>query len=320
MAAKAPESNNSAQTTRCSSACSDSTVGKSRTQASRSSTCSGGGSRSVTPRVDEIDRCSCCSIKVFWVAYDVFHVMDRRGAGAVQRKDFTWALRSQGAFLDFQRILRKAGLQLYFRGTAQELYLVDFLYRVFPCLIPADLECMLGWVNLRRAWHFVQALEFRASKDELQDLFGLMSGGGHARVPIAFLHQARIFTEVETRAVLEDADARSTLSLEEFVVMFQPALAKKYGIPDSEPVDGLCVGLHDRLLQSLGGAPTPDELADVEDVAPSPRSHTQARPQGLPRLPRRPCGRGAYPAGCAAMSILRMQRASLTAASCRPAL
>lgn len=236
-----------------------------------------------------------------------------------------WALRSLGAGLDFQRAVKKAGLSTYFRSTTQELPLEDFIQRVFPCQMPADVECIWEWVNLRKAWHMVNEAEFRGEFDEMKQIFNVLAGSREANLLLSSLHRALIFTEAETRGALTK-EVRTSLNFEEFLKYFQPELAKKYGNPFAKEVD-IMARLGERLRQSLTNTPTEEHLAESEDPvrtadvhAPSLHGYVQSRPEGLPRLPCNPRGCSSSTAGRAAMACFRMQRAAAAVVPSRPAL
>lgn len=260
----------------------------------------------ATPR-DENEYCSCCSMEVFWTAYDIFHAMDGRRANAITRSDYFGALRQLGAGLDFRRLVKRAALHDYFRGTAQELRLQEFISRVFPCLTPADVELLGTWTLFRKAWHLVNAESFRASGDNLQQLFDILTGVSsckevgafETRLPISFLTRARILSERETKLALTK-EVRSWLTFEEFSQYFQAVLSKKYVKAESPKIDFTKV-FSERLHQSR--APSADStmelhLDDAEPLlqcpmsvlkASSPKASMQARPRGLPRLPGTAC-------------------------------
>lgn len=254
------------------------------------------------------------------MAYDVFHAMDRRRADAVRRIDFLWALGALGPGLHFQRIIRKAGLSPYFYSTSQDLFLEDFLRRVFPCLTPSDHTCMWRWVSFRKAWHVLQEPEFRASRDDLQGLFTLLSVTGEARFPVSALQRACILTEMEVQSAMQGFQQDSSLSFADFLMYFQPVLSEKYAhssLSNNDATD-FCTMARDRLQQTL--APAKSAWDEGEDPTPSfieaPPSHRRAPPHGLPRLPRRARG-CAGSGGHAAIAGCRAQRAPAPRGSSR---
>merc|ERR1719454_2853641 len=138
--------------------------------------------------------------------------MDLRSKDAVQRADFLWALRAFGAKVDFIRTIKAANLTAYFHDTAQDLYLEDFIRRVFPCLTPDDLMCMWRWISLRKAWHIVQNKMFRASKDDLHRLFGLLSSAGDdIQLQVSALRRANILTDTELQRIMQDLHSDEVL-------------------------------------------------------------------------------------------------------------
>jgi hypothetical protein len=251
--------------------------------------------------------------------------MDLKEEDAVHRTDFVWALRAFGARVDFQRVIRKARLTVYFRDTAQSLFLEEYIARVFPCITAEDVDCMGRWVTLRKAWHLIHNKTFRAGREDLQRIFNLLLLTGEKQLPISSLLRAHIFTETELRSALRAARYEgSSVSFDDFVLHFQPLLLEKYGNPDPSTPEWIA-GARDSFRFSRSSvlhvparpAWTEDEdgTSTTEVPSISLSSCNQARP-GLPRLPlQRRCSN----AGRATMACWRLQRATAGLASARMA-
>lgn len=292
--------------------------------------------RSFTPQGDENERCSCCSKETCWAAYDVFYAMDIRGVDAVQRVDWVWALGALGTGVEFSRTMRKANLSAYFHATAKDLYLEEFIQRMFPCLTPADSLSMWRWVNFRKAWHILRYPDFRASAEDLQKIFGHLTVVGEAQVPVSALVRSHILTDTELRGVLfENRQDCSSVNFEEFLALFQTVFTEKYAKPDLDALGGVSffAGCRDRFEQgrmqkapaSMPKSPAKSAWADMEEPfkdrnfesfkEASPQSQAPAR--GPPRIPCRPSRRAWATAGRTAIAGCRLQSAFATPCSAR---
>merc|ERR1719446_257240 len=85
--------------------------------------------------IEECERCSCCTKEEFWVIYDVF----------------VWALSAHGTSIEFQRVVRRSRLSAYFKSTARDICLQEFIFRIFPNASATDILKMHRWVDLRKA-------------------------------------------------------------------------------------------------------------------------------------------------------------------------
>jgi len=176
----------------------------------------------------EIDRCSCCTRDEFWVVYDIFTCMDRRQEGSVRRGDFVWSLSAYGANVEFQRIVRKSRLSAYFKSTAREITLEEFVRRVFPNTTPTDVTKIQRWISLRRARNIVTSAEgFGASPEALKEVFALLDEEGSGTVSTHELMRAQILTRAEAFAMLPQSGS-SQMGIDDFIETVGPLLYFKY--------------------------------------------------------------------------------------------
>jgi len=176
---------------------------------------------------EEIERCSCCSKEEFWIVYDIFASMDRRHEDSVRRGDFLWALSTHGASVDFQRVIRRSGLSTYFKETARDISLEDFLHRIFPSATSMDILKMQRWTSLRKARNMLTSAEFSATRLEFGRVFSLLEEGCCGTIAATELLRAQILSRVEVLAVLP-ATVEWDLSLDDFNEHVMPHLVNRY--------------------------------------------------------------------------------------------
>merc|ERR1712046_191497 len=105
---------------------------------------------------------------------------------------------------------------------------------------------MLRWVSLRKAWHVVKGNSFRASKDDLQHLFGYLLLADENRIPVNALVRASILTDMELQGVLQGMrSVKTSVTFDAFLKRFQSVLVEKYGNPDPSTPEWIC-GARDR--------------------------------------------------------------------------
>lgn len=183
---------------------------------------------SVVTLKEESERCSCCTKEEFWLIYDVFASMNRRKEeDSVSRVDFVWSLSAHGASVDFQRVVRRAGLSAYFKATARDITFEEFMRRIFPNATGMDVLKMQRWTCLRKARSILTNSEFAASPEEFRQVFSLLEEGCSGIISAYDLLRAQILSRVEVLAVLP-ATVEWDLSLDDFLENVVPVLFKKY--------------------------------------------------------------------------------------------
>lgn len=247
---------------------------------------------SVSLRGLQVERCSCCTKQEFWTFYDVFAAMDRRGVGAIQRSDFSWALSALGASLDFQKTCRRAALPSYFRDTAKDLSMEVFFGLLLPSATASDLEQMKHWKNLRQALKRLTCPGLRKPRsgkqekggvEELRDVFQLLCRAGSSQLPAGVLLQAEILTLEELSRALPQSVRGTDLGFEEFSTHIQPVLLEKYGSAGEDDFESdWRVAAHSRFQGTRASM-----LTAWEDETNSSRFGRTAerQPQHLPWLP-----------------------------------
>lgn len=184
---------------------------------------------SVVSLKEEPERCSCCTKDEFWLIYDVFASMNRRKEeDSVSRVDFVWSLSAHGASVDFQRVVRRAGLSAFFKSTARNITLVEFIRRIFPNATGMDVLKMQRWACLRKARKLLMNSEFTASPEEFRQVFSLLEEGSSGIINAIDLLRAQILSRVEILAVLP-ATVEWDLTLDGFDANVVPVLFNKYG-------------------------------------------------------------------------------------------
>jgi hypothetical protein len=177
---------------------------------------------------EENERCTCCTKEDFWVCFDIFCAMDRRQAGAVRRGDFVWSLSAHGASVEFQRVVRRSRLSAYFKATAQEIGLEEYLHRIFPNVSEPDWQKMQRWVNLRKAHMVLSSATFGANDEELQAVFDLLSeDASSGTILLVDLLRAGIMSREEILAVIPESGGLN-LSYQNFREIAWPVLVRKY--------------------------------------------------------------------------------------------
>jgi len=183
---------------------------------------------SVVPLKEEHERCSCCTKEESWLIYDVFASMNRRKEeDSVSRVDFVWSLSAHGASVDFQRVVRRAGLSAYFKATARNITFEEFMHRIFPNATGMDVLKMQRWTCLRKARNVFTNSEFAASPEEFRQVFSLLEEGCSGIISAYDLLRAQILCRVEVLAVLP-ATVEWDLSLDDFNENVVPVLFNKY--------------------------------------------------------------------------------------------
>lgn len=136
--------------------------------------------------------------------------MDRHQEESLRRVDFVWALGAHGASIEFQKVVRRSRLSAYFKSTARDICLQDFILRIFPNATAEDLVKMQRWVNLRKAWKVVTNPEFeelvasrsRKSHNELKHVFALLEEDCSGSVSVNQLVRAQILSRDEVLKML----------------------------------------------------------------------------------------------------------------------
>jgi len=236
--------------------------------------------------VEENERCSCCAKEEFWVVYDVFVLMDRQGEGCVRRGDFVWSLGAHGASVDFQRVVRRSRLSAYFKATARDIPLEEFMLRYFPNANDTDIMKMHRWVNLRRAYSLVKQHEFQGSHEEMKQVFSFLEEDCCGNVSACELIRAQILSRTEVLAIQLPSCVLHKMSFEVFEDSIAPKLAGY--CKESEGAEGSILnGLKDALhgVQQEFGSPF-TKVNDFDVEHPSlPHAHsaevvTQSLPEG----------------------------------------
>lgn len=184
-------------------------------------------SASVVSLKEEFERCSVCTKEEFWVIYDIFAAMDRQGDDSIRRGDFVWALSAHGVSVDFQRIVRKAGLSAYFKATARHISLEDFMRRIFPSAIEIDILKMQRWTGLRKARNVLTSPQFGATAEEFRQVFSFLEECCTGTIAATDLLRAQILSRIEVLAVLP-ATVEWDLNFDEFTKNVVPVLTHKY--------------------------------------------------------------------------------------------
>jgi hypothetical protein len=157
--------------------------------------------------------------------------MDRRQEGSVRRGDFVWALSAHGASLEFQRIVRKSRLSAYFKATAREISLEEFVGRVFPNTAAVDVLKMRRWSCFRRARNIVANTDtFKATPAQMKQVFSLMEEDECGTVSTNSLMRAQILSHADVIALLplKHNSGDFQMNLEDFVDVVGPLLLFKY--------------------------------------------------------------------------------------------
>lgn len=186
---------------------------------------------------EECERCSCCTKEEYLIILDVFASMDRRGEESVRRGDFLWALSAHGASIEFQRIIRRSRLSAYFKSTAREISVEEFVRRIFPALTAPDLLKMQRWMSLRKAQKLVMNAGFHCSEPQIEQLFALLEEDSSGVVNANELVNSQILTRVEMMIVLPPSGDLQ-LSSRQFNELVVPVLAEKYGSSASTQENG----------------------------------------------------------------------------------
>lgn len=186
---------------------------------------------------EECERCSCCAKEEYLIILDVFASMDRRGEESVRRGDFLWALSAHGASIEFQRIIRRSRLSAYFKSTAREISVEEFVRRIFPALTAPDLLKMQRWMSLRKAQKLVMNAGFDGSEPQVEQLFALLEEDSSGVVNANEMVSSQILTRVEMMILLPPSGDLQ-LSSRQFNELVVPVLAEKYGFSASTQENG----------------------------------------------------------------------------------
>lgn len=181
---------------------------------------------------EDFERCGVCSKEDFWLIQDGYIAMDRRGTGAVRRADYLWALREHGTSLDFHKTVRRAGLNAYFRGSSEELLLEAFVRRVFPSIGAEDLKLIVRWAALRKARGVLTKPDFRATDEELLEVFGYLDADASSTLSLSELVRADILDRDEVYGAFPCAERSAFLTFDEFCRIFRKLIVQKYINPD----------------------------------------------------------------------------------------
>jgi Ca2+-binding EF-hand superfamily protein len=176
---------------------------------------------------EEHDRCSCCTKEEFWILYDVFASMDRRGDGSVSRSDFLWALSAHGACIDFQKIIRRSQLSAYFKSTARDISLEEFAHRIFPNATAIDVLKMQRWMSWRKAKKMVTSDVFRGTREQLKQVFSFLEEDSCGTISASDLWRSQILSRDEVLAMAPSAGDWN-LSYESFLAVVARVLVDKY--------------------------------------------------------------------------------------------
>lgn len=186
----------------------------------------------LTGSLEDSERCGVCSKEDFWLINDAFDAMDRRGAGAIRRADYVWALSAHGTSLDFHKTVRKAGLHAYFRGSSEELTFEAFVKRVFPSIAADDVKLIVRWATLRKARGVLTKPEFEATSEELMEVFGYLDEDSSGTLSLSELVRADILERKEIYGAFPSAHQSVPLTFDEFCLMFRNLIVQKYVNPD----------------------------------------------------------------------------------------
>lgn len=138
-----------------------------------------------------------------------------------------WALSAHGTSVEFQRAVRRARLSAYFKATARELSLEEFVRRIFPNASAADDSKMKRWVSWRKARRLLIETTFSAAEEELNQLFGFLQADCNGDISITDLISAQLLSQEEVLAVLP-ASCGSLLRYEQYKKSVEPILVAKY--------------------------------------------------------------------------------------------
>jgi len=230
---------------------------------------------------EETDRCTCCTKDEFWVIYDVFACMDRRQEDSVSRRDFVWALSAHGASVEFQKVVRRSQIGAYFKSTARDISIEEFMRRSFPNANAIDVLKMQRWVSLRKAYNLLTSSGFTANQNEFEQVFSFLEDGCTGTISATELLRANILSRVDVKTMLPTNGALR-MSFDEFRENLAVLLIEKYLSEDNKgkstfdpnkPCDSECIirmGLKDQLSSARepeeDPAPPCTPLAEVELV------------------------------------------------------
>lgn len=188
--------------------------------------------------LEDSERCGVCCKEDFWLIHDGFEAMDRRGTGAIRRSDYLWALRAHGTSLEFHKTARRAGLNAYFRGSSEELPLEAFVRRVFLSIGVEDVKLIVRWAALRKARGVLTKPDFKATDEELLEVFGHLDESGSSELSLSELVRSDILERDEVYRLIPSGQRSSSLNFDEFCRVFRSLIAKKYVDPDrTAPAD-----------------------------------------------------------------------------------
>jgi len=200
------------------------------------------------------ERCSCCKMDDFWIIYDSFRLMDKRGCGLVRRCDF-YEASTEHVTLNMRRTMARANLHQRFRSNAGEMTLQELVQLVWPNASETDKRQMSDWAKLRDAWALLTDPDFQGTREDLKKVFDLLNIEGDDMLSISDLVRSRILTKVESQNLLrqwykafnkasDDSGSESgieppnsenlCLSFNEFCQMTQKHLCEKYVQKDDE--------------------------------------------------------------------------------------